>query len=283
MHAEAHSTGHVHGLVPGHGHGNLTHRGGYPVKYPVKYASRHPIKYSARRAPLARTQSTQNSALSLDGVCNKSDVILCIGDSLTAGKKGSRSYPTQLQRLLDEGRHAIHVHSSGVWGEKSQELLKRVPAAVQAALAEGGRLAFVLILVGTNDILQSHPGQAEMLIPSILQNIERICETAANAAYLPHVGILTLPPLATRQSARLRLNEEIRRMVARSSTRRSIGRRFLVDLETVDPAMASDGVHFNEEGYMEFARRVRGAILPLLQAQSSRSVSHLKPWQVFCT
>ena len=40
------------------------------------------------------------------------DVILCVGDSLTAGKKGFRSYPSQLQRLLDEDGLQMKVHSS---------------------------------------------------------------------------------------------------------------------------------------------------------------------------
>jgi len=207
------------------------------------------------------------------------DVILCVGDSLTAGKKGFRSYPSQLQRLLDEDGLQMKVHSSGVWGHTSQDVLKRLPSALQSAFTEGGRLAFVLILVGTNDLLHSHPHQLDYQIPNIINNIRAICETAANAAFFPHVGVLTLPPLASRNPARLRLNQQIRHFMAGYAAQKGLSERFLVDLESLNPSLAQDGVHFNDEGYMEFARRTRAAILPIIQAEAaskSRLVS--KSW-----
>ena len=207
------------------------------------------------------------------------DVILCVGDSLTAGKKGFRSYPSQLQRLLDDDGLQMKVHSSGVWGHTSQDVLKRLPSALQSAFTEGGRLAFVLILVGTNDLLHSHPHQLDYQIPQIINNIRAICETAANAAFFPHVGVLTLPPLASRNPARLRLNQQLRHFMAGYAAQKGFSERFLVDLESLNPSLAPDGVHFNDEGYMEFARRTRAAILPIIQAEAaskSRLVS--KNW-----
>ena len=196
------------------------------------------------------------------------DVILCIGDSLTAGKKGFRSYPSQLQRLLDEDGLQLKVHSSGVWGHTSQDVLKRLPSALQSAFTEGGRLAFVLILVGTNDLLHSHPQHVDYQIPNTINNIRAICETAANAAFFPHVGVLTLPPLASRNPARLKLNQQLRQFMAGYAAQKGFSKRFLVDLESLNPHLAHDGVHFNDEGYMEFARRTRAAILPILQAET---------------
>eukprot|EP00438_Fugacium_kawagutii_P023730 Skav231419 [mRNA] locus=scaffold330:17041:18262:+ [translate_table: standard] len=197
------------------------------------------------------------------------DVILCVGDSLTAGKKGFRSYPSHLQRLLDEDGLQMKVHSSGVWGHTSQDVLKRLPSALQSAFAEGGRLAFVLILVGTNDLLHSHPHHLDFQIPHIINNIRAICETAANAAFFPHVGVLTLPPVATRNPARLKLNQQIRHFMAGYAAQKGFSERFLVDLESLNPSLAQDGVHFNDEGYMEFARRTRAAILPILQSEAA--------------
>lgn len=196
------------------------------------------------------------------------DVVLCIGDSLTAGKKGFRSYPSQLQRLLDEDGLQLKVHSSGVWGHTSQDVLKRLPSALQSAFTEGGRLAFVLILVGTNDLLHSHPQHVDYQIPNTINNIRAICETAANAAFFPHVGVLTLPPLASRNPARLKLNQQLRQFMAGYAAQKGFSKRFLVDLESLNPHLAHDGVHFNDEGYMEFARRTRAAILPILQAET---------------
>ena len=210
---------------------------------------------------------------------SEKDVILCIGDSLTAGARGSRSYPFFLQRLLDEEGLRVKVHSAGVWGDTSQHLLRRVQSALQSALAEGGRLAFVLILVGTNDLLHSHPGQIDFKIPQIINHIQAICEAAANAAFLPHVGLLTLPPLASRNSARLKLNQQLRYLAGYAAAGRGCGKRFLVDLESVNPGLAYDGVHFNDEGYMEFARRTRDAVLPIVQADAaSKSRLATRSW-----
>ena len=196
------------------------------------------------------------------------DVILCIGDSLTAGTKGCRSYPFFLQRLLDEEGLQVKVHSAGVWGDKSQDVLKRIPSALQSALAEGGRLAFVLILVGTNDLLHSLSAHVDFKIPQIINHIRAICETAANAAFLPHVGLLTLPPLASQNPARLKLNQQLRYFVEGYVSKRGFSKRFLVDLESLNPDLAHDGVHFIDEGYLEFARRVRNAILPIVEAEA---------------
>lgn len=141
----------------------------------------------------------------------------------------------------------MKVHSSGVWGHTSQDVLKRLPSALQSAFTEGGRLAFVLILVGTNDLLHSHPHQLDYQIPNIINNIRAICETAANAAFFPHVGVLTLPPLASRNPARLRLNQQIRHFMAGYAAQKGLSERFLVDLESLNPSLAQDGVHFNDE------------------------------------
>ena len=268
--------------------GYPTHRSGYATQRHGYYTQRSGSAYSSRHGNSSSRSysgivssirqrprmgsSTSQIALGFSSTVPANsgrDVILCIGDSLTAGKRGFRSYPGQLQRLLDEEGLQIKVHSSGVWGETSEAVLKRLPAALQSALGEGGRLAFVLVLAGTNDLLHSHPQQLELQIPKIVNNIRAICETAANAAYMPHVGVLTLPPLASRNPARVRLNHQLRQFMAGYASQRGFSQRFLVDLESVNPDLAHDGVHFNDEGYMEFARRTRAAILPILRAEAA--------------
>ncbi|CAK9001280.1 Serine O-succinyltransferase (SST), partial [Durusdinium trenchii] len=267
--------------------GYYTQRSGYSARHGSHSGHSSSRSYScimqSRRSPRLGTSSSQVS-LAISTVPpapsnSGRDVILCIGDSLTAGKKGCRSYPSLLQRLLDEEGVQVKVHSSGVWGETSQDVLKRLPSALQSALAEGGRLAFVLVLAGTNDLLHSHPHQLDFRIPQIVNNIRAICETAANAAFFPHVGVLTLPPLASRNTARLKLNQQLRYFMAGYATQRGFSKRFLVDLESLNPDLAHDGVHFHDEGYMEFARRTRNAILPILQAEAaSKSRLATKSW-----
>jgi len=197
----------------------------------------------------------------------KPDMILCIGDSLTAGIKNQSesAYPQQLEALLHSmGFKQFRVDNAGNWGDTSSNVLGRLPKALQMCLSHG-RLSFVLILAGTNDFLQVAAPHAEHQVPAVLQRLQQIQDIAAKAAFMPHVGVLTLPPLPARNAARLRLNQELRNMDASTPSTISVrGRRFLVDLESVDPALSHDGVHFNSTGNADFARRVLAGMKPLL-------------------
>jgi len=89
-------------------------------------------------------------ALPAPGGVRTSGVVLCVGDSLTAGQRHiNDTYPHHLGKMLeDAGFGPLVVKNLGKWGEASPELVTRMPQAI--AEAKGMPVAFVLVLCGTN-------------------------------------------------------------------------------------------------------------------------------------
>merc|ERR1711974_159 len=94
----------------------------------------------------------------------------------------------------------------------------------------------------------------------------KLHDLAGKGPHSPRVGVMTLPPIqrgtAVWERARLSVNGCLRRACGASGpvSLPQNQRQFLVDLESVDAALSSDGVHFTANGYREFARRAFAAI-----------------------
>jgi len=202
-----------------------------------------------------------------------SGVVLCLGDSLTRGiKETGFSYPSELEGLLRSAGHNFRVVNAGNWGDTCGKLTARLKEAVANAVLEGS-LAFVLVLGGTNDILQGTSAA------QVLTQLQQLQAAAGRAVFSPRVGVMTLPPLqklpepprtaGARELARVELNRRLREALQQPAPKWSPeGRRFLVDLESVDSMLTtSDGVHYMEEGYSEFARRACEAMCAVLAEQ----------------
>jgi len=181
----------------------------------------------------------------------KDGVLLCVGDSLTAGKTHSTdTYPANLEKILkEEGFNSFAVKNTGVFAETSDKLMQRFPVVLGTA-ARSGPLSFVLVLSGTNDIFQYRTPEY------ILENLKRIHHQAANAPGSPSVAALTIPKCRLfspqQDEMRLAINAGLKEMVEKMPAHRQ---RFLIDLEEVDVALAEDGVHYLGPGYVEFAER----------------------------
>jgi acyl-CoA thioesterase-1 len=108
-------------------------------------------------------------------------VIVTFGDSLTAGVAG-RSYPDDLQDLLDEQHYAYRVDNQGVSGDTTTDGLARIEnvMAVHPAL--------VLLEFGGNDGLRGVP------VESTRNNLEQIIEALQAAKIRVVVLGITLPP-----------------------------------------------------------------------------------------
>lgn len=159
-----------------------------------------------------------------------------------------------LDSLLKGAGYDFTVHNGGNWGDTAAKLLDRLQRVLSEACSKG-RLAYVLVLGGTNDILRNTGSAAQ-----IFRQLRQLHDIAGKAPYMPRVGVLTLPPIqkgiASWEQARLSVNDSLRKACASVSPGPLAHRRqFLVDLESVDAALSSDGVHFTADGYAEFARR----------------------------
>src|SRR6202161_1852824 len=90
------------------------------------------------------------------GACSAPDtrpVIVCFGDSLTAGfgLDAGQSYPSLLQRELDARGYKYRVENLSVSGDTTQDGLARVSMALAL------KPAIVVLELGANDGLRGQP------------------------------------------------------------------------------------------------------------------------------
>jgi acyl-CoA thioesterase I len=108
-------------------------------------------------------------------------IIVTFGDSLTAGVAG-RSYPDDLQDLLDQNGLPFRVENQGVSGDTSSDGLARI----QNVIAE--HPALVILEFGGNDGLRGIPVEATR------KNLEEMIKELKDAR-IPVVLLgITLPP-----------------------------------------------------------------------------------------
>jgi acyl-CoA thioesterase-1 len=111
-------------------------------------------------------------------------VIVCFGDSLTAGfgLDAGQSYPDLLQRELDRRGYKYRVENLGVSGDTTQDGLARVSIALDL------KPAIVVVELGANDGLRGQP------VSGTERNLAQVIETFQKAkAGVLLLGI-TLPP-----------------------------------------------------------------------------------------
>jgi acyl-CoA thioesterase I len=112
---------------------------------------------------------------------NGEPVIAAFGDSLTAGVAG-RSYPEQLQEMLDRNGYHYRVDNQGVSGDTTTDGLARIDNVI----AE--KPALVLLEFGGNDGLRGVP------VNEIRTNLQDMIDKLKEA-HLPVVLLgITLPP-----------------------------------------------------------------------------------------
>jgi acyl-CoA thioesterase I len=108
-------------------------------------------------------------------------VIVTFGDSLTAGVAG-RSYPEDLQDLLDQHRYRYRVENQGVSGDTTTDGLARIDNVIAA------HPVLVLLEFGGNDGLRGIP--VESTRKNLSEMIERL-----KVANIPTILLgITLPP-----------------------------------------------------------------------------------------
>src|ERR1700678_1761505 len=111
-------------------------------------------------------------------------VIVCFGDSLTAGfgLDSGQSYPTLLQRELDRRGYKYRVENLGVSGDTTQDGLARVSIALDL------KPRIVVLEWGANDGLRGQP------VAGIERNLGQIIEAFQAAKVSILLAGITLPP-----------------------------------------------------------------------------------------
>lgn len=174
---------------------------------------------------------------------NDSNVVVALGDSITAGgQTGSGvSYPVQLAGMI--GKNVINSGSSG---EHSYEGARRV-SSVLAKHKPG----FLLVLYGANDIVHGRSTD------SIIANLRTIVSKARDNQTIPVLATLT-PAFglhAFMEGAIDRLNERIRLLAAEEGVAlASVSDVFAGDATLI----LEDGLHPNEAGNTKLAQAFAG-------------------------
>jgi acyl-CoA thioesterase-1 len=200
---------------------------------------------SAKEKPVsAGPQSANSNQVGQDS----RPVIVAFGDSLTAGVAG-RSYPEDLQRLLDEHGYQYLVENQGVSGDTSTDGLARIDNVIDA------HPALVILEFGGNDGLRGTP------VDSTRDNLKQMI-ARLQAANIPVVlAGITLPPNYgpdyvkpfTAMFPELAKQFHLRLLP------------FLLVNVYQDPKMMQpDGIHPNGAGNEVIARDVFSLIKPLL-------------------
>ena len=117
-------------------------------------------------------------------------VIVCFGDSLTAGfgLDSNQSYPSLLQRELDRRGYKYRVENLGASGDTTQDGLARVSDALTL------KPAIVVIELGANDGLRGQP------VSGIERNLGQVIEAFQQGAAFQKAKVrvllagITLPP-----------------------------------------------------------------------------------------
>ena len=177
-------------------------------------------------------------------------MIVAFGDSLTAGVAAGKSYPEDLQELLDQHGYSYRVENQGISGDTSSDGLARINNVIEA------RPVLVILEFGGNDGLRGIPVNATR--SNLQQMIEQL-----QAAKVPVVlAGITLPPNYG--------PEYVKPFTAMFP---ALSKQFhlrllpflLIDVYQHPEMMQPDGIHPNSAGNEVVAKDVFNLIKPLLK------------------
>jgi acyl-CoA thioesterase-1 len=139
----------------------------------VKACLRWVVLVAVFCAPLLRAQQHGSEA-----------VIVCFGDSLTAGYGADpgHSYPDYLQQLLDSRGYHYRVVNKGISGDTSKDGVNRLNDVLAA------HPAIAVVEFGGNDGLRGLPATATRA------NLDKVISTLQQAGVKVALAGITLPP-----------------------------------------------------------------------------------------
>tara|TARA_R100000808_G_scaffold24996_1_gene60297 strand:- start:8 stop:586 length:579 start_codon:yes stop_codon:yes gene_type:complete len=178
--------------------------------------------------------------------------IVCLGDSLTYGARDrfGRSYPAELGKFLSEATGEFYIcHNYGINGETSSDLLRR-----SWNILKGNKSAKICcLMIGTNDTKKPTP------LSVYTDNLRQIINSIRANGMTPLVA--TLPELEF--SPYYQRNREYIELYNAEIIRLSNELNFDVCNMSNMTELLIDGVHFDNEGYTEIAKRFSKTILGL--------------------
>jgi acyl-CoA thioesterase I len=179
-------------------------------------------------------------------------VVVCFGDSLTAGlgTEPGQSYPDYLQADLDDLHYHYRVENQGVSGNTTKDGVERLPDVL--AMHPG----IVVVEFGGNDGLRG------LRIEDSRANLEKIVSTLKAAGIKVALAGITLPPDYGEDY--IREFNETYRLIAKKYHAPMLP-FLLKDVYGVPGMMQRDNTHATAKGNELVARNVMSLIFPLLK------------------
>jgi acyl-CoA thioesterase-1 len=179
-------------------------------------------------------------------------VIVCFGDSLTAGYgvEPGRTYPDELQKLLDTRGYHYRVINRGISGNTTKDGVDRL----KDVLALHPRI--VVLEFGGNDGLRGLP------LSATKQNLEQMIEAFQKTGAKVVLAGITLPPNYGRDYIQ-QFNDIYSSLAKKYST--PLIPFLLKDVYSVPGSMQEDGIHPTAQGCRQVAENVFKFIQPLLR------------------
>lgn len=178
--------------------------------------------------------------------------ILAFGDSLTAGYgiQKSESYPSVLQRMLDERGYVYEVVNSGVSGETTAGGRRRIDKALD------GDVRIAIIALGGNDGLRGLP------VSDLKSNLEAMVDAAQAKGAVVLIAGMQAPPQMGDAYA-----NEFRAVFATVAKERRIALLpFLLEGVAGEAELnQADSIHPNPDGAKIVAESVFEVLEPLLK------------------
>ncbi|QNI33386.1 arylesterase [Alloacidobacterium dinghuense] len=179
-------------------------------------------------------------------------VIVCFGDSLTAGHGviAGHTYPDYLQRDLDDRGYAYSVVNKGIDGNTTKDGVDRLKDVFAL------HPQIVVVEFGGNDGLRGLP------ISVTRQNLDQIVSTLVKSGIKVVLAGITLPP--NYGPDYIQQFNETYTMLAHKYKAPLIPFLFK-NVYGVPGSMQEDGIHATEKGNQQVAINVLQALTPLLK------------------
>ncbi len=182
----------------------------------------------------------------------KSQVIVCFGDSLTfgTGAPAGSSYPDFLRKDLSVDGYRAEVLNQGVAGDTTKDGMARIDAVLRA------HPQTVVLELGANDGLRGQP------VPGIVQNLSTIIETLERAHIRILLAGIDLPPNLGPEY--VKQFDAVYPALA-EKYKLPLMPFLLQDVYGVEGRMSQDYLHPNAAGYVVVAKNVVPYLEPLLR------------------
>ncbi|HEX8139617.1 MAG TPA: arylesterase [Pyrinomonadaceae bacterium] len=205
-----------------------------------------------RNAPSATAQSPTPAASPAQSLPK----IVAFGDSLTAGLglKESESYPSLLQKRLDDEGYKYEVVNAGVSGDTSAGGVRRLDWALE------GDVRFLILELGANDLLRGQP------VGEMKKNLSEMIERAQQRGVKVLLAGMYAP---TNTGADYQREVQAAFQTLAREHNVTLIPFFLDRVAGIETLNQSDGIHPNAEGTKIVAATVYESLRPLLEKERS--------------